>query len=160
MRGRPAITISAEAKKRSVASIKRYCAENLDQDIGDLQAELLLDYFLNEIGPTAIIRRLPRLVCSSRNGQRISTAPAITLSSPTGRSGSEPPDRPRAGLSWPIRCSIRNTDAGACVGHLPARLTSVDFSGEEDRWPVHGAPWPAATSTQLSAREIDPARPT
>jgi uncharacterized protein (DUF2164 family) len=47
-----AITLSPETKKRTLASIKRYVAENLDQDIGDLQAGLLLDYVLTEIGPT------------------------------------------------------------------------------------------------------------
>jgi uncharacterized protein (DUF2164 family) len=46
-----AITISPETRKRLVASIKRYAAENLDGEIGDLQAGLLLDYCLQEIGP-------------------------------------------------------------------------------------------------------------
>ena len=46
-----AITLLPEAKKQALASIKRYVAENLDQDVGDLQAGLLLDYFLREIGP-------------------------------------------------------------------------------------------------------------
>ncbi len=47
-----AIKLSKEAKKQVIASIKRYFAENLDDDIGDLKADLLLDYFLLEIGPT------------------------------------------------------------------------------------------------------------
>ena len=47
-----AITLSPETKKQLLASIKRYVAENLEQDIGDLQAGLLLDYFLKEIGPS------------------------------------------------------------------------------------------------------------
>jgi len=47
-----AITLSPETKKQILASIKRYVAENLEQDIGDLQAGLLLDYFLKEIGPS------------------------------------------------------------------------------------------------------------
>ncbi len=46
-----AITISREAKKRSIASIKRYFEEHMDQEIGDLKADLLLDYVLKEIGP-------------------------------------------------------------------------------------------------------------
>jgi len=52
MRGKPAITISDEARKRAVASIKRYFAEHLEQEIGDLKAGLLLGYFLEEVGPT------------------------------------------------------------------------------------------------------------
>lgn len=41
-----------EARKQSIASIRRYFGEQLDQDIGDLKAGLLLDYFLVEIGPS------------------------------------------------------------------------------------------------------------
>lgn len=33
-------------------SIKRFVAEHLDQDIGDLKATMMLDYCLKEIGPT------------------------------------------------------------------------------------------------------------
>jgi uncharacterized protein (DUF2164 family) len=47
-----AIKLSAETRKRLVTSIKRYAAENLDEAIGDLKAGLLLDYCLNEIGPS------------------------------------------------------------------------------------------------------------
>ena len=47
-----AITLSDEATRQLRASIKRYFAENLDQDIGDLKADLLLDYAIREIGPT------------------------------------------------------------------------------------------------------------
>ena len=46
-----AITITPETRKRLVASIKRYAVENLDGEIGDLKAGLLLDYCLKEIGP-------------------------------------------------------------------------------------------------------------
>jgi uncharacterized protein (DUF2164 family) len=41
-----------EARKRSIASIKRYFDEVLDQDIGDLKAEMMLDFILKEIAPT------------------------------------------------------------------------------------------------------------
>lgn len=33
-------------------SIKRYVAEHLDQEIGDLKATMLLDFCLKEIAPT------------------------------------------------------------------------------------------------------------
>ena len=46
------ITLPQEARKQSLTSIRRYVAENFDQDIGDLKAIGLLDYFLKEIGPT------------------------------------------------------------------------------------------------------------
>ena len=46
-----AINLSPETRKRLIASIKRYAAENLDEEIGDLKAGLFLDYCLAEIGP-------------------------------------------------------------------------------------------------------------
>jgi len=47
-----AITLKDETRKDLMVSIKRYVAENLDQDIGDLKAGLLLDYVLEEIAPS------------------------------------------------------------------------------------------------------------
>lgn len=46
-----AIELSPEASKILRASIKRYVAEQLDLDIGDLQAGLLLDFCVREVGP-------------------------------------------------------------------------------------------------------------
>ena len=34
-----------------ILSLKRYFAEDMDQEIGDLKASLLLDFILKEIGP-------------------------------------------------------------------------------------------------------------
>ncbi len=47
-----AITLQPEAAQLARESIKRYVAEDLDQDIGDLKAMMLLDFCLREIGPT------------------------------------------------------------------------------------------------------------
>jgi uncharacterized protein (DUF2164 family) len=41
-----------EAKQQAVASIRQYFADQLDDDIGDLKAGLLLEFFLKEIGPS------------------------------------------------------------------------------------------------------------
>lgn len=46
------IKLSDEQRKQSIASIKRYGAQELDQDIGELKAGLLLDFFLKEIAPS------------------------------------------------------------------------------------------------------------
>jgi len=46
------ITLSDDARKQSIASIKRYFLEELDQEIGELKAGLVLEYFLKEIAPT------------------------------------------------------------------------------------------------------------
>ncbi len=45
------LEISKEQKRVAVASIQRYFSENLEQAIGELPAALLLNYFLEEIGP-------------------------------------------------------------------------------------------------------------
>ena len=52
MRDKEAIIFSADARKRAVASIRRYFAENQDDEIGELKAALVLDYFLAELGPS------------------------------------------------------------------------------------------------------------
>jgi uncharacterized protein (DUF2164 family) len=46
------IKLSPETIGRLVASIKRYATENLDEEIGDLKAGLLLEFFLKEVGPS------------------------------------------------------------------------------------------------------------
>ena len=46
------ITIPDDARRQAIASIKRYVSEELEQDVGDLKAGLLLDFILTEIGPT------------------------------------------------------------------------------------------------------------
>ncbi len=52
MRGKTHIKISDEARTLAIASIRRYFEENMEEEIGDLKAELLLDFVLAEIGPT------------------------------------------------------------------------------------------------------------
>ena len=47
-----AISLKQEAKKQAIQSIKRFIAEYYEEEIGDLKADLLLDFFLKEIGPT------------------------------------------------------------------------------------------------------------
>jgi uncharacterized protein (DUF2164 family) len=53
-----AITLDPDARKQAVASIRRYFAENWEQDVGDLKAGLLLDYFLLEVGPSVYNRAI------------------------------------------------------------------------------------------------------
>lgn len=45
------IEISKQQRKVAVSSIQRYFAENLETPIGELPAGLLLNFFLEEIGP-------------------------------------------------------------------------------------------------------------
>ena len=46
-----AIQISPETRKRLIASLKRYAAEHLGEEMGDLKAGLFLDFCLKEVGP-------------------------------------------------------------------------------------------------------------
>ena len=46
------ISLSDDARKQAIASIQRYFSEDLDQDIGDLKAALVLDFILKEIAPS------------------------------------------------------------------------------------------------------------
>ena len=53
-----AIKLSADITKQLQVSIKRYFAEHMDEDIGDLKAGLLLDYCLKEIAPVVYNRAI------------------------------------------------------------------------------------------------------
>ena len=52
MRNKPGITLSDDARRRGVAALRSYCAEHMDEEIGDLKASLLLDFILAELAPT------------------------------------------------------------------------------------------------------------
>jgi len=52
MRSNTSIRLSDDSRKRAIASIRRYVTENLEEQIGDLKATLLLDYVLAELGPS------------------------------------------------------------------------------------------------------------
>jgi len=47
-----AIELSKETRDRLIGSLKRYAAEAMDSEIGDLKASLLLQFILKEIGPS------------------------------------------------------------------------------------------------------------
>jgi len=46
------IELPDDSRKRAITSLRRYFAAELDQEIGDLKAGLLLDFMLQEIGPS------------------------------------------------------------------------------------------------------------
>ena len=52
MRNKAVISIPDDARKLAVASIRRYFTENMEEEIGDLTAELLLDFVIAELGPS------------------------------------------------------------------------------------------------------------
>ncbi len=45
------INLSQEGRADAIASIQRYFDENLPEPIGELPASLLLNFFIEEIGP-------------------------------------------------------------------------------------------------------------
>ena len=46
------VSLPDDARKQAIASVKRYFEERLEEEIGDLQAMLLLEFFLEEVAPT------------------------------------------------------------------------------------------------------------
>jgi len=46
------VEITKEASEKAIGSIRRFCSERLEHDISELQARLLLDFMLQEIGPS------------------------------------------------------------------------------------------------------------
>ena len=52
MRDKPPLEIPPDARARGAASIRRYIADELEVEIGDLKAGLFVDYIVAELGPT------------------------------------------------------------------------------------------------------------
>lgn len=46
------LTLAQDKTRRLHASLKRYLIENLDDEIGDLKTNLMLEFILKEIAPT------------------------------------------------------------------------------------------------------------
>ena len=46
------VALPDDVAKRALASIQRYAGEHLDEEFGELQARLLLEFFLKEIAPS------------------------------------------------------------------------------------------------------------
>jgi uncharacterized protein (DUF2164 family) len=47
-----AIVLPADARKQALASLRRYCTDEIEVDMSELQAMGLLDFFLKEIAPS------------------------------------------------------------------------------------------------------------
>jgi uncharacterized protein (DUF2164 family) len=46
------ITLDKESRSAAIASIERYYKENFDEKIGNIAAAALLNFFIEEIGPS------------------------------------------------------------------------------------------------------------
>jgi uncharacterized protein (DUF2164 family) len=46
------VALPDDTTEKAIASIRRYSTEHLDQEMGELQARLLLEFFLKEIAPS------------------------------------------------------------------------------------------------------------
>ena len=62
--------ISKQARQDAIASMQRYFEENMPQPIGELPAGLLLNFFLEEVGP--VIYNLAIADAQARMAQRVS----------------------------------------------------------------------------------------
>ena len=45
------ITIPEAARKQAISALQEYFRDNLDDEIGDLKAGLMLDFIVTELGP-------------------------------------------------------------------------------------------------------------
>jgi uncharacterized protein (DUF2164 family) len=45
------VELSKQAREAAIASVQRYFEENLTEPVGNLPAGLLLDFFIEEVGP-------------------------------------------------------------------------------------------------------------
>jgi uncharacterized protein (DUF2164 family) len=52
MRSKRGIALPDSARKQAIGALQGYVRDNLDDEIGDLKAGLLLDFVLSEIGPS------------------------------------------------------------------------------------------------------------
>ena len=46
------VTLPAEARTQALASLRRFCADELETDLSDIQLRALLEFVLKEIGPS------------------------------------------------------------------------------------------------------------
>lgn len=46
------VKLSPETRKQALASLKRFCTEELEYEASDLQSIALLDFFLKELAPS------------------------------------------------------------------------------------------------------------
>jgi uncharacterized protein (DUF2164 family) len=53
-----AIKLSKTTRQALSASVKRFFAENMEEEIGDLKASLVLDFCVQEIGPSIYNRAI------------------------------------------------------------------------------------------------------
>ena len=47
-----AIELSKDARAQAVSSIERYFTQNMEERIGNIQAAALLNFFIEEVGPS------------------------------------------------------------------------------------------------------------
>jgi uncharacterized protein (DUF2164 family) len=52
MRAKRKLELAGDSRKLAIASIRRHFQEELDQEIGDLKAALVLDFVVAELGPS------------------------------------------------------------------------------------------------------------
>lgn len=53
-----AIELDRQTRARLIESIQQYFREHMDDEIGELKAGLLLDFFVKELGPTVYNRAI------------------------------------------------------------------------------------------------------
>jgi uncharacterized protein (DUF2164 family) len=60
------VELSKQARAAAIASVQRYFEENLPEPIGNLGAGLLLDFFVEEIGPVIYNQAIADTLAAAR----------------------------------------------------------------------------------------------
>lgn len=47
------VPLPPEASAQALASLRRFCSDELDLEVSDIQVRMLLDFFLKELAPSA-----------------------------------------------------------------------------------------------------------
>ena len=74
------IDLSKQVRSDATASLQRYFEENMPEPLGQLPAGLLLDFFLEELGPVIYNKAIAD--ASERMGQRAADLPGELFGDP------------------------------------------------------------------------------
>ena len=120
------IELSKDERAQAIASIERYFLENMDEQIGNVAAGGLLEFFVRAAFTT---RLWPTLKNACNSERRSLTSRFMRKSSPTGERADGRQGRPTS-LGWPAGLSRTKKGrvspahsywAGALTSWLPAR---------------------------------------
>ena len=99
------IELRNETRQALISSIQRYFKENMDEPIGNMAAGSLLNYVLEEIGPTIYNKAVADAQARIQARVMNSTSKSMRMNSSTGASRTRKRRRSKPGTSAPAPVS-------------------------------------------------------